>query len=227
MIAALLKGFGQLTDPAARGPVWLSLLGALALLLGLGVALWFLVTTLAEFRLPWLDLAIDWGAGALLVVLAWLLFPVAVTAVLGLFLERVADATERRHYPELPPPREQSVIEAVWGGLRFGAFALALNLLALPLYAILLFFPPINACAFYGLNGYLLGREYFELVALRRFDPREARAFRRAHGGRLFVAGVIIAVMLTVPLFNLLAPVVATAFMLHLFEAMRRARAPL
>ena len=72
------------------------------------------------------------------------------------------------------------------------------------------------------MNGYLLSREYFELVALRRIGPVEARALRKAHRGRLFVAGVIITLLLTVPGVNLLAPVVATAAMVHLFEDCRQ-----
>jgi uncharacterized protein involved in cysteine biosynthesis len=79
---------------------------------------------------------------------------------------------------------------------------------------------------FYGLNGYLLGREYFETVALRRLDPKRASELRRREKWRVFLAGVIITLLLTVPFLNLIAPVIATAFMLHLFESVRRAAAP-
>ncbi|MGZ8409550.1 MAG: EI24 domain-containing protein, partial [Hyphomicrobium sp.] len=75
---------------------------------------------------------------------------------------------------------------------------------------------------FYAVNGYLLGREYFELVALRRADIAEVRALRDVYRGRLFVAGVVVAVLLTVPIVNLLAPIVGTAAMVHLFEAWRQ-----
>jgi uncharacterized protein involved in cysteine biosynthesis len=75
---------------------------------------------------------------------------------------------------------------------------------------------------FYALNGYLLGREYFELVALRRLDESSVRALRRSYQGSIFLSGALIAFITTIPLLNLAAPVVATAFMVHLFESLRR-----
>src|SRR5690606_4741546 len=94
-------------------------------------------------------------------------------------------------------------------------------LLALPFYVMLIWIPFLSPVLFYGLNGYLLGREYFEAVALRRLDEGRTRVLRRARGGQVFLAGVVIAVLMTVPLVNLVAPVIATAFMVHLFEGMR------
>jgi len=100
--------------------------------------------------------------------------------------------------------------------LAFATVAVGLNLLLLPFYLLLLWFPPAYAVLFYGVNGYLLGREYFEQVAMRRLDPEAARRLRRAHQGRIVLAGVAIAFLLTVPILNLIAPVLATAFMVHL-----------
>jgi uncharacterized protein involved in cysteine biosynthesis len=94
-----------------------------------------------------------------------------------------------------------------------------LNLLVLPVY---LFVPGLNFFVFLGLNGYLFGREYFEVVALRRLEPDAARTLRRRFAGRVFLAGAAIAGLFAVPFVNLLAPVVATAFMLHFFEGLPR-----
>ena len=94
-----------------------------------------------------------------------------------------------------------------------------------PLYLLLLFLPPFNLFVFYLLNGYLLGREYFEIVAVRRLDMATAKRLRRTYRGRVFMAGVVIALLLTVPLVNLITPIVATAFMLHVFEGLRRREA--
>jgi CysZ protein len=96
--------------------------------------------------------------------------------------------------------------------------AVALNLLALPLYLL----PGPNLVVFLALNGYLLGREYFELVAQRRMSPLDAARCRRAVRARVWAAGAMIAVLLMVPLVNLIAPVIAIAFMVHLFERWRR-----
>lgn len=221
MISALSKAFSQLGDPRIRRVVWLSAGLALAVLAVLAVALWFLVDWAAGLT-GWLDTLAEFATGIGVVLLAWLLFPAAVGLTVGLFLEQVADAVEARYYPSLPDPRPQSVREAIATGIKFALIALGLNLLVLPLYVVLIFFPPFNLILFYTLNGYLLGREYFETVALRRLGPRQTGQLRRARGGQVFVAGVIVAVLLTIPFVNLVAPVIATAFMLHLFERMRR-----
>jgi uncharacterized protein involved in cysteine biosynthesis len=97
--------------------------------------------------------------------------------------------------------------------------ALLLNLIVLPIYLI---FPGINLFLFLALNGYLFGRGYFEVVALRRLDAGEARAVRSRFAGRVFLGGVVIAGLFALPLVNLVAPVIATAFMLHIFEALPR-----
>jgi uncharacterized protein involved in cysteine biosynthesis len=103
--------------------------------------------------------------------------------------------------------------------LRLTGLTLLLNLLALPVY---LLAPGINLFLFLALNGYLLGRGYFEVVALRRLDAGEARAVRRRFAGRIFLGGVVIAGLFALPFVNLVAPVIATAFMLHIFEALPR-----
>ena len=97
-----------------------------------------------------------------------------------------------------------------------------LNLICAPLYLALLLLPPLGLLLFYAVNGYLLGREYFELVAERRLRPDRAAALRRAHRFRLPVYGAGIAFALTVPIVNLAVPVLATAFMVHVVEAWRR-----
>jgi uncharacterized protein involved in cysteine biosynthesis len=101
--------------------------------------------------------------------------------------------------------------------VKLALVALGLNILVLPIY----FVPFLNIFVFYTLNGYLLGREYFETVALRRLSAGEARELWRKEKRRLIVAGAVITLMLTIPFLNLVAPVVATAFMLHLFQSMR------
>jgi uncharacterized protein involved in cysteine biosynthesis len=84
----------------------------------------------------------------------------------------------------------------------------------------------VNFFVFVGLNGYLLGHEYFEVIALRRLDPIEARAMRRRFTGTLLVGGMAIAGLFAVPVVNFVAPVLATAFMLHLFEGLRHSELP-
>lgn len=226
MFAALTKAFAQLSDPRLQRIVLLSVGLALAVLVGLGVLLWFVVTQLHLFSWAWLETLFEWGSGLGIAILMVLLFPAAVSATIGLFLEAVAGAVESRHYPGLPSPRAQSIHEAIVSGLKFALVAILLNLVVLPLYILGFFLPPLNFFVFYGLNGYLLGREYYETVALRRLDAKLAREVRRRNSGRVFLGGVVITVMLTVPILNLIAPVIATAFMVHIFESIRRGEAP-
>ena len=226
MSAALAKAFAQLDDPRLQRILLWSVGLALSVLVALGVLLWFVIVQLDLFSWAWLESLFEWGSGLAIAILLILLFPAAVSATIGLFLEAVAEAVESRHYPGLAPPRAQSIHEAIVSGLRFALVAILLNLAALPVYIVGIFLPPLNFFVFYGLNGYLLGREYYETVALRRLDARLAGEVRRRNNGRVFLAGVVITVMLTVPILNLIAPVIATAFMVHIFESIRRGEAP-
>ena len=214
MLKALARAIAQLTDPAIFGVLIMSIAGSGLFLLAIWVAVGALLANVTLFATGWLDwlarLAI--GVGTIFATVA--LFGAIAAAIASLFVERVARAVERRYYPGLPPARHQMVTEQIAAMLSFLMAVMGLNLAALPLYVIW----GANIPIFLGLNGYLLGREYFELVALRRVDRRAARALWRANRGYLLTAGVMIAGASFVPLANLLTPVVATAFMLHIFE---------
>jgi uncharacterized protein involved in cysteine biosynthesis len=161
---------------------------------------------------------VDVLGGLAAVVLTFVLFPGVVAAILSLFADRIIGAVEARHYPHLPPPRPQPLSEQVAIAARFLAVVVALNLAALPLYLI----PVVNALVFYGLNGYLLGREYFEMVAPRRLEKEQRRVLWRRRRLGFVLAGVAFAFLSTLPLVNLLAPVLAAAAMTHLVESYRR-----
>ncbi len=218
MLRDFQRALGDALQPEQRGAV----LTSVALSLLLLAALWLGITLfLASERLldiPWLDGAIALLGSVAAVALAWLLFPAMTMLVLGFFLNGVLRRVERRHYPDLPPARSVRFGEAVTSALRIVILAVAINLVLLPLYM----FPPINFFIYYLLNGYLVGREYFDLVALRRLDGGGARAMWRWHRGRLVLAGAVMAILLSIPIVNLMAPVVAASFMLHVFEGLRR-----
>ena len=211
MLAAFLRAVAQLGDPAFRRPLLLGLLGAGAALAGLWVGMGVLLTRTRLFDSPWLDLPIDALGGLATLVLTILLYPAVVAALMSLFLDRAIDAVEARHYPGIPPSRPVGLVEQLGGALRLVAAALVLNLLALPIYLI----PGVNLMVFYTLNGYLLGREYFEMVAQRRLDPSALRHLRRLRRAGIFLSGVIVAFISTIPLVNLVAPLVAVAAMTH------------
>ena len=216
MIAALLKALAQLPERGIRGVVLASILGSLTISLALAGALAWLLLRTNFVTIAWMEPVLDLLGGFAVAVLLIVLFPAVVGLVAGLLLERVCRAVEAVHYPTLPPPREQPVLETMVMAARFMGVLILLNLLALPLYLI----PVVNMVLFYGLNGYLLGREFFEMVALRRLAPEAMRAARRRHRLRLLSAGVMFAFLSTVPLLNLVLPIVAAAAMLHIFEAL-------
>ncbi len=219
MFDALILGLRQLADPSARRLVLRSVLIAIGTFALLFVAVTAVLANIDATGMAWLDTLLTIVGSAAALVVAWLLFPVVIAAAIGWFAEDVARAVERRYYPDLAPPSGMGVWASVWATLRFTAVALLLNLLALPLYLVL---PGANVLIYLALNGYLLGREYFELVAGRRLPGFKVVAMRQWVRARLWLAGVAIALLLTVPVLNLVAPVVAIAFMVHLFEGLRR-----
>jgi len=222
MFGNLLRAVGQLNDPAIHRVIALSIGATLALfLILLGLSGW-LITHTALFQTGWLEGVADVASGLLALLLTWTLFPAVVVAVSSLMLEGVARSVEKRWYPQLGPARPQPLWEGIWNSIKFLGVVLLLNLLALPIY----FVPVLGQLTYYSLNGYLLGREYYELVALRRLDGPRMRYLRSEGRLGLFVVGAIIAFISVVPFVNLLVPIVATAFMLHQFEAMRQTLPP-
>lgn len=218
MIPAFAKALGQLGDPAFRRPIVWSFALAAVVFAALWLSVWFVLTHTAISELRWIDTTVDVLGGLAAVVLAFVLFPGVMAAILSLFADRIIGAVEARYYPGLPPPRAQPLAEQIGTALRFLLMVVVLNLAALPLYLV----PVVNALVFYGLNGYLLGREYFEMVAPRRLEMEPRRVLWRRRRPGFVLAGVAFAFLSTLPLVNLLAPVLAAAAMTHLVESYRR-----
>jgi CysZ protein len=217
MLLALLRGLTLLKERAFWRVVWHSLLITTTAFIGLYVLVWVILTHVSVADLWWIDTLVDVLGGLAVLVLTWLLFPAVATIVLSLFIDRIVTAVERQYYPLLPAPIAFSNWQTIAVALKFTSMMVALNLLVLPLYLV----PILNVIVFYGINAYLLGREYFELVALRRLDPMSAQRLRRAHRLRLFIAGLLIAGLLTLPIVNLVAPLLAAAFMVHLATGLK------
>ena len=235
MFAALGKAIAQMSDPAFRGVLLRALLASTVLFIVVWAAAWFVLSWAGDLLSDWVAArdwegrtftVLEWILGVLsvagVVIASFFLFPAATTLILTLLLEDIAAAVEKRHYPGLPAARKQPLMEALRGALAFAGITILLNLIALPFYLLLLFVPPLNLFVFYSLNGYLLGREYFELVAVRRIEAAVAGRLRRRYRGKVFMAGIVIAFLLSLPLINIAMPIVATGFMVHVFEAARR-----
>ena len=223
MIGDFLRAIGQMGDPRFRGVLLRGIGLTLALLIGLGAGVfyfvdWIIPDTLTLPRVGELDWVDDFASGAsillMLVLSAFLMVPVA-SAFTSMFLDEVADAVEAEHYPYLPPAPRLPFGEAVRDSLSFLGVLVFANLAALVLYILFVPFAPL---IFLALNGYLLGREYFQVVAMRRLGRAGARAARSRHAGAIWLAGTLMAVPLTIPIINLLVPILGAATFTHLFH---------
>ncbi len=215
----------QLFTAAFRG-VFIKTLGLTFLAL---VGFWLGLKEIFDWlALPWIDALLPgWPAWAswlgfiaallagigLALMLALLIAPVTAM-VAGLFLDDVAETVERLDYPRETPGRPVPALAALIMALKFLFVVILGNLFAL----LLLFVPGINIAAFFVVNGYLLGREFFEFAAMRFRTEADAKALRRRNSGTVFVAGLVIAGFLAVPLLNLLTPLFAAAMMVHLHK---------
>ncbi|MFQ5437292.1 MAG: EI24 domain-containing protein [Paracoccaceae bacterium] len=223
IINAFIKAVGQFRDPR----FFRVLLKSLALTLGLlaafvwGTSLLLAAVLPDHLVLPFIgevafldNLGAGLGLGVGLVLSVFLMIPVAGVFV-GLFVEDVAAAVEARHYPALPGARALPVGDQIRDSLQFvGVFILA-NMIALIAYLIA---APLAPALFWLVNGWLLGREYFQIVALRRLGLADAKSLRRRHFPVIWVAGTLMAVPLTIPFAGLIVPILGVATFTHLFQ---------
>ncbi|MBI3445933.1 MAG: EI24 domain-containing protein, partial [Magnetospirillum sp.] len=168
------------------------------------------------------DTGADAALGLMALVVPLLFFSAVATFVMSFWLDDVADLVEERHYPGLGPARTLGWAEILLSASRFLLVMVLVTALAAPFYIALLLFG-LGVILNYAVNGYLLGREYFEVVAVRRLPPEAVRMVFRNNLGRLWLCGAIINLLFQIPLLNLTAPVVGTAFMVHVFQSLRKA----
>lgn len=221
IFASIADAIAQLSDPRFRSV----LVKGVGLTIGLLVAAYAIIFFAIQWLLPdsfslpfigeitFVDTLLSWASVVLMLGLSvFLMVPVA-SAFTGLFLEDVADAVEDRHYPNVATAPRVGIPEGLREGLSFLVVLILANIAALVLY-----FTPLAPFVFYGLNGFLLGREYFRLIAVRRVGRDGAKKAFRANLLTIWSAGALMAVPLTVPILNLLVPVVGAAAFTHLYH---------
>jgi CysZ protein len=214
MLQDAYLAFAQLFTRPFRKVLFKCLGLAVLLLFACGFALDRLLGAFVATPYPWLDTTIAVAAALGLVTAAIFLVPPVTILVAGVFLDEIASLVEERYYPHDAAGRPVPMMQAAWLAVRFFLVVLAVNLVAL----LLLLLPGINLVVFFVANAYLLSREYFELAAMRFRPAEEAKAMRKAFAGPIFVAGLIIAALVSVPILNLLTPLFGTAFMVHLHK---------
>jgi len=188
-----------------------------SVLLTLGVLIVFVFST--SHFLIWLmgDTGSAWfsfltGIGA--TIIAFFMFPLVLPIIVSFFDEATAACIERFEYPALPVGTSQPFWPELWQDIRFSLWATFLNIVCLPFYLV----PGLNLILFYLLNGYLLGRYFFMMAGGRHVGKREARLIGQRHRFIIWIAGIVIAFMATLPIVNLIAPFWGIAVMVHLYH---------
>jgi CysZ protein len=214
---------GQLGDPRFRRVLGLGIVLTFALLVASYASLLWLVNSVVgeEATLPvlgqvrWLNDLLSFSSFIFMIVLSvFLMVPVA-SAITSMFLDEVAQAVEDRHYPGLPKVPGVPFGEALRDTINFLGVLIGANILALILY---IFLAPAALFIFWGLNGFLLGREYFTLAAMRRVGRAKAKELRAKYTGTIWMAGILMAIPLTIPLVNLLIPILGAATFTHIYH---------
>lgn len=229
ILTAFFRALGQIGDPRFRRVFFLGILLTIVLLIAATTGFVWLIgwVTGEEVFIPfigevrWLNDLLSWGSFFLMLILSvFLMIPVA-SAITSMFLDDVAAAVEDRHYPQLPNAARVPFWDGVRDTVNFLGVLIAANIGALLLYV---FLPFAAIFIFWGLNGFLLGREYFTLAAIRRVGRQGARELRSRHAATIWLAGVLMAIPLTVPLLNLVVPILGAATFTHLFHMLNGER---
>lgn len=215
MFASARKALHVVFDPAFRGILLKSLVLTLVLFAALFLGAQYGLAYLPQFQAHWINTAIDWLT-SLLVIIALFFLGAPVSALFAsLFLDEIAEAVEKKDYPADPPSPGTPFWRGLAAGLRLTFWVIVFTLLLLPFNFIL---PGIGTAATIAVNGWFLGREFFELAALRHMSQTAARGLRRRHVSGVWAGGLLLAALSTVPFVNFFAPLFGAAFMVHLYK---------
>jgi CysZ protein len=223
IVKSFLKAIEQITDKRFKKVFILGVGLGLLVFTGLFSALLYITPEQIQFSdwdwvndmLSWI---LGWSSAPIIFITIYLFFPAISTMFMGLFLDDVVDAVEDKHFRNAKASRKVSGYESFMMALKMGLWVIFLNILALPLYFILIFTAIGPFILFLILNGYLLGRDYFNLVAARHFLPEDAERVRKSKGDKVFLTGGVITLLYIVPFVNLAAPIIGSAMMVHIFH---------
>ena len=229
MIDAAFKALAQMLSPPFRAVLLKSSGLALVLIVVVGIALHRGLVWLGSYGAEWGESVLGSGAHTPLVVLAWILsiaaglgilagsifLMPAVTALAGsFFVDEIALEVERTHYPRDPVGTALPLPAALIEGTKTALLAVLIYLAAVPFLLI----AGVGVVVFFLAMAFLLGREYFELAAMRHHPAPEAKALRKAHRSTIFVAGLLIAAFVSIPIVNLATPLFGMALMVHMHK---------
>ena len=213
MIASTFRAMRDVLSPEFRSILWKAIGLTLLVFIGLLAALWVGSAALLVLPWPWLDEVIA-GAASLVLLVVFFFLMAPVTAIFaGLFLDTAADIVEVSHYPGDTKGNPPSAWSSAVMGLQFGLLVLAVNIVILPTV-----FFGIGVAIMLIANAYLLGREYFTMVAMRHMPARQAANLRKINSGRVWAAGLVPAGLALIPFLNILVPLFSTSYFVHIFK---------
>jgi CysZ protein len=214
MFASVSRAAKLIFEPAFAGVLVKALLLStllFAVALGLGE---YALSRLPVLGSPLVNHFLELLAPFLFLAGGIVLGPPVAALFASLLLDQVAAKIEARDYPDMTA-RPASFAVTLKAGLKLAALVIGINLVLLPFDFGL---PGLGELLSLAANGWLLGREYFELAALRHMDAGEADLLRRTNGGAIWGAGTLIALASMIPAVNLVAPLFGAALMVHLFH---------
>lgn len=215
MFASVGKALSMIFDPALFGVVARSLALTLILFIALFLGLQWGLHHVPPLHWPWLNTVIDWVASLALVVLLFIV-GAPVAALFGtFFLDGVAKSVERKYYPADAPSHGAPFFASLFVALRFTGLVIVATFALLPFDVML---PGVGSAATLVVDGWLLGREYFELAALRHLSRGEADEMRKRHRFAILGGGVLLALLTYIPFADLIAPLFGAALMTHMFK---------
>ena len=229
MLDAAVKALTQILSPPMRSILWRSIGLALVLVTVLAIGLQRLLSWFATNGEAWLEALLGPGFHTSINVLAWIvsiaaglgivlggifLMPAITSLVASIFVDEVAEHVEREYYPAEEPGVALPLSVSIPGGIRTALLTVLVYLIALPF----VLFMGAGFLIFFFATAWLLGREYFQLAAMRFRSPAEARAMRKYHAATVFTAGLFIAAFVSIPIVNLATPVFGMAFMVHMHK---------
>lgn len=214
MIDAAIRSLNQIFSKPFRSVLWKAAGLTLVLVAAIMVGAQSLLAAFVVLPFGWMETAVSVLSGlGLLFGLAFVIGP-ATALFAGLFSDEIAELVESQSYPGDQAGQAQSILSGLATTLKFFVVIVGVNLVALPLVLVLGF----GAVIFFIANGYLLGREYFQTVALRFHDEPTVRAMRLRNGARIFASGLVVSTFMVVPVLNILTPLFATTFMVHRYK---------
>ena len=213
MIASTFRAARDVLSPEFRSILWKAIGLTLLVFIGVMATLWIGREALLVLPWVWLDEVIAGAASLVLLVIFFFLMAPVTAIFAGLFLDTAADIVEVNHYPHDPKGNPPSAWSSALMGLQFGLLVLAVNILVLPTV-----FFGIGVAIMLTANAYLLGREYFTMVAMRHMPARQAARLRKANSGRVWAAGLVPAGLALIPFLNILVPLFSTSYFVHIFK---------